>query len=95
MGRLAAAARAADPVRLEVRSARRKAGALQKHIILADEEAAAARAEAAAARSDAAMARSDAATMHEVPPPSHLLPKPYPKQPWSFQASSVFDSVDA
>lgn len=40
--------------------------ALQKHIILADEESAAARAEATAARADAAMARADAASMHKV-----------------------------
>lgn len=34
--------------------------------MLADEEAAAARAEATAARADAAMARADAASMHKV-----------------------------
>jgi hypothetical protein len=45
--------------------------ALQKHIMLADEESAAARAEATAARADAAMARADAASMHKV----HLDPQ--------------------
>jgi len=66
LAKAGAAARQADEVRREVRFTRRNSGALQKHIMLADEEAAAARAEATAARADAAMARADAATMHKV-----------------------------